>query len=295
VNLDQIQRAMFHAVRQPLTPSEGMRERALDGASLRETANQIIRPNDRLSSFERLEIYNRQYWFRIISSMCDDFEGLRHLLGEKQFHKLVIAYLIEHPSSSFTLRNLGAKLESWLGAHLEYLSGVEAFALDFVRLEWTEIDVFDSAALPPVSAADLLRMGHDPLLRLQPYIRLLELSAPVHDLLLKIRERSRERVKNGEDENAPVRKLSARSLPKPRKTYLAVHRLDDSVYFKDLEPAAFAMLKAFQGECAVSEAIEAPEWSGRSEEEVGTAVRDYFSNWASLGWFCKVTGSGSRS
>jgi hypothetical protein len=290
LNLDQIQRAMFHAVRQPLTPSEGMRIKALDGISLTETADRIIRPNDRLTSFERLEIYNRQYWFRIISSMCDDFEGLRSLLGDKQFHKLVTAYLIEHPSTSFSLRNLGSKLESWLGAHREYVSGVEKLAVDFVRLEWAEIDVFDSAALPAVSAADLLRMGHDPLLRLQPYIRLLELSAPVHDLLLTIRERRRERVKDGEDENAPVRKLSARSLPKPRKTYLAVHRLENSVYFKDLEPEAFAMLKAFQGECAVSEAIETPDWSGRSEEEVGAAVRDCFSNWASLGWFSKVVG-----
>ena len=26
----------------------------------------IIKPNDRLTSFERLEIYNRQYWIRIL-------------------------------------------------------------------------------------------------------------------------------------------------------------------------------------------------------------------------------------
>jgi hypothetical protein len=288
VNLDQIQRAMFHAVRQPLTPGEGMRAKAVDGVSLRETANSIIKPNDRLTSFERLEIYNRQYWFRIISSMCDDFEGLRSLLGDKQFHKLVIAYLTEHPSTSFSMRNLGSQLETWLRAHPEYIVGIpEDLALSMVQLEWAEIDVFDSGACAPVSAADLLRMGDDPLLRLQPYIRLLELSAPVHDLLLELRERRRERVKNGDDEDAPVRKLAKKLLPKPEKTYLVVHRLENSVYFKDVDSAAFAMLSAFQGECAVSEAIEAPDWTGHSEGEIGAAVRDYFANWASLGWFCK--------
>jgi hypothetical protein len=287
VNLDQIQRAMFHAVRQPLTSGEGMRSKALDGVSLTETAKSIIKPNDRLTSFERLEIYNRQYWFRIISSMCDDFEGLRSLLGDKQFHKLVIAYLIDHPSTSFTMRNLGSHLETWLRNHREYIAGIEDLALSMVQLEWAEIDIFDSAAHTPVSAADLLRMGDDPLLRLQPYIRLLELSAPVHDLLLELRERRRQRIKNGEDEDAPVRKLSRGSLPKPEKTYLVVHRLENSVYFKDVDAEAFAMLSAFQGECAVSEAIEAPDWSGRSETEIGAAVRDHFSNWASLGWFCK--------
>lgn len=280
MNLDQIQRAMFHAVRQPLTPGEHMRAKALDGKSLEETAKQIIKPNARLTSFERLEIYNRQYWFRIISSMVDDFDGLRAIVGEKQFHKLVTAYLTEHPSTSFSLRNLGSKFESWLRSHLEYVAGLEDLALDMVRLEWAEIEVFDSEACPKVSAADLSQMGPDPLLRLQPYLRLLELSAPVHDLLLKLRERRRE-----DDER--VRKVPARSLPKPLKTFLAVHRLDNSVYFKDLEPEAFAMLCAFQKECTVSEAIEAPTWQGRSEEEVSHFVRDHFANWASLGWFCK--------
>jgi len=113
-------------------------------------------------------------------------------------------------------------------------------------------------------------------------LRLLELSAPVHDLLLRLRERRRDK-----NDEAPVRKLPSRSLPKAQKTFLAVHRLDNSVYFKDIEPEAFAMLGALQKECTVSEAIEAPDWAGHSEEQIGEAVRNYFANWASLGWFCK--------
>ena len=73
MNLDQIQRAMFNAVRQPLAPGDHMRNKTLDGRALNDIAEQIIKPNERLTSFERLEIYNRQYWFRIISSMADDF------------------------------------------------------------------------------------------------------------------------------------------------------------------------------------------------------------------------------
>ncbi len=43
-----------------------MRAVAPDGRSMRAVASQIIKPNDRLTSFERLEIYNRQYWFRVL-------------------------------------------------------------------------------------------------------------------------------------------------------------------------------------------------------------------------------------
>ena len=110
MDLDTIQRAMFDAVRQPLTTSEGMRRRTKDGRSLRKVAEEIIKPNDRLSSFERLEIYNRQYWFRILSALGEDFPGLRAIVGNRRFEKLAIAYLFDCPSHSFTLRNLGSRL-----------------------------------------------------------------------------------------------------------------------------------------------------------------------------------------
>jgi Putative DNA-binding domain len=280
VNLDQIQRAMFHAVRQPLTPGDDMRKTAPDGTSLLDTAETIIKPNARLTSFERLEIYNRQYWFRLISAMADDFDGLRAILGEKQFQKLVIAYLNDCPSTSFTLRNLGSKLEGWLDAHREY--AVERFdvSLDMVKLEWAEVEVFDGEGCQPIGGIDLVRMGEDPVLKLQPHIRLLELTHPVQDLLLKLRERKR-------NDDAPVRKLATRSLPKLQQTFVAVHRQDNSVYFKELDAQAFAMLRQFQAGSSVSHAIENTNWEERGIEQIGTAVREYFANWASLGWFCK--------
>ena len=36
---------------------------------MRAAASEFIKPNDRLSSFERLEIYNRQYWFRLLDCL----------------------------------------------------------------------------------------------------------------------------------------------------------------------------------------------------------------------------------
>ena len=61
MNLDQLQRAVFDVVRQPLTEDERMREQTLDGRSTKEIAEAIVKPNDRLTSVERLEIYNRVY------------------------------------------------------------------------------------------------------------------------------------------------------------------------------------------------------------------------------------------
>lgn len=280
MNLDQLQRAMFHAVRQPLTSEDRMRPTAADGVSLNGTAEMIIKPNARLTSFERLEIYNRQYWFRVISSMTDDFEGLRAILGDKRFQKLVIGYLVDHPSTSFTLRNLGSKLHPWLSAHLDYVEGVEDLCLDMVNLEWAEIEAFDAESRPPLSREDIAGLGEDPVLQLQPYVNLLELTYPVHNLLLKIRERRR-------NHNAPMRRLPSRSVPSRGRSFVAVHRSDNSVCFQDLDAQAFAMLRTLRDGGRVSKAIESADWSGRPVEQVAPMLQGYFAEWSARGWFCR--------
>src|SRR5277367_4806112 len=112
MKLLNLQRRMARAVMTPLTPSERMRPTAPNGRPMRAVAAEFIKPNDRLTSFERLEIYNRQYWFRVLSAFAEDFPGLRAVLGDRRFDALSKAYLKDCPSRSFTLRNLGARLET---------------------------------------------------------------------------------------------------------------------------------------------------------------------------------------
>src|ERR1700693_3019760 len=114
MNLLNLQRRMASSVMTPLPHFERMRAVAPDGRSLRKVAADIIKPNDRLTSFERLEIYNRQYWFRVLSAFAEDFPGLRAVLGERKFAAAAKAYINDRPSTSFTLRNLGSKLDAWL-------------------------------------------------------------------------------------------------------------------------------------------------------------------------------------
>src|SRR3974390_416640 len=287
MSLDQIQRNMFEAVRQPLTTTEGMRQRTPDGRSMRRIAETIVKPNDRLTSFERLEIYNRQYWFRVLSALAEDFEGLRLILGDRGFEKLSVAYLMDCPSQSFKLRNLGSRLEGWLRAHPEFIAGVEDIALDMVRLEWAEIEAFDEASRPRLSESDLASMGPDPKLELQPYLRLLQLSYPVDELLLGIRRQQREfgMVSNAVEERAQRRRGRKRALPKPEKGFLAVHRADNSEDLKRLAPNAFGILRELRQGKPLSEAVECVDWSDGAR--IAENLQSWFALWSSLGWFCK--------
>ena len=92
MNLLALQRRVARAVMTPLTHSERMQRRTPDGRTVSAIAKQIIKPNDRLTSFERLEIYNRQYWFRVLDGFSDDFPGLRAVLGDRRFDAVAKAY-----------------------------------------------------------------------------------------------------------------------------------------------------------------------------------------------------------
>ena len=81
-------------------------------------AAQFIKPNDRLTSFERIEIYNKQYWFRLIDYLYEDYPGCWRC-GPLKFNKLICAYLEENPSRSFTLRNLGDRMENFVAGQSE--------------------------------------------------------------------------------------------------------------------------------------------------------------------------------
>jgi hypothetical protein len=289
MDLDQIQRSMFGAVRQPLTASENMRQRTNDGRSMRGIAESIIKPNDRLTSFERLEIYNRQYWFRVLASLAEDFAGLQLIIGDRSFEKMSVAYLQDCPSQSFTLRNLGSRLEQWLRVHPEFIPGVEDIALDMARLEWAEIEAFDEAAKPVLTEADLQSLGPDPQFELQPYVRLLDLQYPVDEMLLAIRRQEREVdiVSNAVSERPHRRRSRKRSFPKPEKLFLAVHRADNSIYFKRLDADAFGILRDLQDGKRLSEAVERVEWREASGERAAQNLQAWFALWSSLGWFCK--------
>ena len=83
MDLLTLQREMAAAVMQPLTRDEGMRSRTADGRSMTAVAESFIAPNSRLTAFERLEIYNRQYWFRVLGALAEDFPAVRAVVGPR--------------------------------------------------------------------------------------------------------------------------------------------------------------------------------------------------------------------
>jgi hypothetical protein len=298
MRLAALQRTMARAVMQPLTSTERMQNTAPDGKSMRAYASRFIKPNDRLSSFERLEIYNRQYWFRLLSSMIEDFPGLRAVLGDRKFEAMSKAYLVDCPSQSFTLRNLGARLETWLRKHPKWAGPKQELAIDIARLEWADIEAFDGKAEPPLRPEELgADAGPDLRLKLQPYISLLDLKYPVDDLLLEVRKEDEDTdfASNAFQEKHRRKRVTAVAKLKPAEIFLAVHRVEDSVYFRRIEREEFVILSSLRAGKTLGKAIEAAFRKNRIPAgERAESVQKWFQNWAALGWFCRGKGPAVR-
>jgi hypothetical protein len=284
--LRRLQRVAGAVIMRPLNEELESLRTSADGRDMEKVAGAFIKPNRRLSSFERIEIYNRQYWYRLIDAMYDDFPGLRAILGKTRFNRLIAAYLIKYPSRSFTLRNLGRSLPKFLADEPRWAKPHERMALDMARFEWAQVIAFDDPAHPPLTPQDLT--GRDPSrlrLFIQPHVTLLEMAYPLDKFSLALKKQGlRSEASNamGEDERdatqRPVR------LPRRKPTFLAVHRVEFDIYFKRLTEPAFRLLSALSAGKTLAQACNLIDGAATP-----TQIRNWFVNWTGIGWFCRRT------
>ena len=288
MSLAELQRAMAAAVMQPLTADENMRAVAADGRGMAEIAASFIAPNSKLSSFERLEIYNRQYWYRVLGALAEDFPALHAVVGARAFEALSIAYLTAHPSRSFTLRNLGSKLADWLLANPQAAGRRHRLAVDVTRIEWAFIEAFDNGERTPLTVEEIVTLDAESRLALQPHLILIALSYPADDLVLGLHKREKRQtteagVSHEDEDAAPVK------LPRlrPRLTWVAAHRVDNSVYYLRLKREEFLTLSAIRQGLALADAIESGFIGSRvPQSQRAGLVQQWFGAWAELGWIC---------
>jgi len=290
MNLLELQRRMVEDVRRPLTGDYEMQRTDADGHPVELIASSYIKPNARLTSFERLEIYNRQYWFRVIDAVSEDYPALGAVLGAEKFDALVLAYLKETPSTSWTLRDLSGKLPEFLSAHPMLAGRKRRLAVDVARLEWAYIETFDGRQIAPLTADDIQSISPDSTVSLQPHIRLLDLHYPVDEIVLAVHKETPESdiVSNAAIERKSRSRGEVHSVRKER-IYLAVHRYDNSVYYRRIKREAWRLLRAIGRGASIAESI--PEAFVRTRltgDEQTALLQETFAHASELGWLCPI-------
>lgn len=283
--LRDLQRAFARFVFEELTDQQRIKPTDSAGQNTAELAASLVKPDSRLTSLERVEIYNRQYWFRLIDCIYEDFPGVHALLGDDLFYQTVIDYLKIYPSRSYTLRDLGINFSAFLLSNCDSREIFTA-AAQLASLEWAQIVAFDAAHHEPLQQTDLVNQDISALtLNLQPHITLLRLDYPFDDFVLALRNGRLDQITKSYSE-ASTGQLEAtavtqRMLPEREDVYLAVHRVEFTVYYKRLRDYEFRILSEIRDHKVISQIFASPELSAIDP----VSVQSSFAEWQSLGWF----------
>ncbi len=287
--LCELQRRAGSAIMRRLSPAGQMQKTWIDGRPTADVVAEFIKPNDRLTSFDRIEIYNRQYWFRLIDCLYDDYRGLQAVLGQTKFNRLAIEYLDRYPSRCFTLRNLGSRLETFLEERPDLIQPREELAKEMAKFEWAQVVAFDGLMETAVTVDDLLGANPAKLrLALQPFITLLALRWPLDDWSIALKNAAntlRSEASNAVETDAKAT-IKRPKLPKKESVFIAVHRYQNTLYYKRLEPEAFAMLSALRDGKSLAAAVGVVMQSDQ-DRDWSAEVQKWFASWTSMGWFCR--------
>jgi len=189
----------------------------------------VILPSQTLQPAQRVGIYHGMYMLRMIEALTDDYPAIAHYLGEHAFEHLTEEYVQQYPSSSYTFNRLGDHLPEFLAASSLRR---KIFLADLARLELAMTQVFDEVEAAPLDANAIGSVAPEQLesLRFTP-IPALRLLAFTYDANAAFRS-----YRDGEQIH-PLR----------RKSWLAIHRRDYSVYRMPLSEQAFVFLRALVG------------------------------------------------
>jgi hypothetical protein len=283
-NLDAIQRWMQTVIMNPQGVHAGVESEAarqvIDLGA--EAVDGVVTRSRSLTALERLDIYHRAYFARLIECLRDEFPVLLHALGDEAFDAFALAYLQQYPSRSYTLNLLGSRFPQYLEETRPTQEGDAPnwpdFLIDLATLELTFGEVFDGPGVegkPLLSVEKLQGLDAETWLDSRlipvPCLRLLSARFPVNKYY------------------RAVRKKKEPPIPAPHPTYLAVTRRQYVVRHYQFPRLQHLLLSALATGRTVGDAIQATvAAAGPMRSRLPGLLHQWFRNWAAEGFFLTI-------
>lgn len=245
----------------------------------------VITSSGRQSAEERLAVYARAYFGRLLECLEAEFPAVRHAAGDEAFRELATGYLRAFPSQSYTLGELGRHWSEFLRQTRPPRAGDEPdfadFLVELAHVERCYSEVFDGPGpeqSPAWNPLQLASVGSEQfaqvLLILWDSVRLLDLQFPCHDYATDVRQK-----------RDPF-------LPEPTRTFLVVFRRDYIVRRFSVEQWQFELLSELQRGRSVGDALRYAATFVLEKTRTADDVRRSFQHWAAAPLFRQVISPG---
>jgi hypothetical protein len=239
-------------------------------------AEAVLTPGPRLGAMDRLEIYRRAYFSRLVECLADDYGVLRHAIGEESFEQLGRAYVARHPSRDPNLNFFGRHMSSFCREGAPAPFPLRDFAADLARLEWAIVEVIHAAGPEPFAIEALQEIAPEAWASARlvpnPAVRVMTFQHPVNTYYRAVREGA------------------SPSVPSPAASAAVVYRTGQTVWRMDLTVPMFDVLSALVAGEPLEQALSRaePSLSGDGEQAAAQRVLGWFRDWVEAGLFARV-------
>lgn len=102
-------------ITRPVDTESKMMSLSPSGKSMEIEASEYIVPSPFLKPAQRIQIYNQQYWWRLLSNLHEIFPFLTRLFGYYHFNQTIgVPYLIKYPPKHWAIGLIGNRLPRWI-------------------------------------------------------------------------------------------------------------------------------------------------------------------------------------
>ncbi len=105
----------------------------------------------------RLDVYANSYFWRLHGVILTQYPVLAWLLGDTQFHNLMVDYILERPSTGANISDFGRGLARYLQTHA--LGCTHAWAAEIAAVEWSSYALIDAEDSPVVTTQALVELS----------------------------------------------------------------------------------------------------------------------------------------
>lgn len=278
LKLKKTQQWFASIISRPIDEESRMNPISPSGVAMEEEAPLYIAPSPTLRPDERIQIYNQQYWWRLLNTLHDIFPLVTRLFGYHDFNQVIgIPYLYQYPPPDWCLIKIGDHLPDWVEANYE--APDKQLVLDAGRIDCA----FNLSFLAPEHERMNPSTSEEAMLSqklfLQPHIHLFDMDYNLFEFRQEFLKEKPDYWVENDFPNLLREKHYFFVLFRNRKNDLSWNEISEGEYH---------LLKKFQTGMTIDNACQWLEEQPSIYEKAMSNLHLWFQEWTARGWLTPV-------
>ncbi len=264
--LKKIQQWFGGVIKQPIDDQSRINPIAPSGTPILKEATKYITPSPTLEPYQRIELYNQQYWWRLLKTLHEIYPLVTRLFGYHDFNQIIgVPYLQKYPPHHWSLNHLGDKLPQWVQE--EYTASDQDLIYDAARIDWAYNEGFYAASLPSADSeqSDPTELFSQKM-SLQPHVYLFKLR---YDMF-SFREAFLEKEPEYWEEN------DFPEMDKGEYHFVLYRNHANRLVWEKIDAGEFHLLERFQSGSSIEQACE---WLETEKGELYQQATENLHHW----------------